>query len=296
MFDKLENSWKLAKECWRVLMLDKEMLMFPVLNIITSIIAGASIIAALWFTDSLYDPTASQLELQTSLFSSSALPAILTMVLVTYVLYVITIFFNAGLITCAFIRLCGDDPVLADGFNIAWKRLPQILAWSVIATTVGLLLRLLKGKNGNSGGIISGLLGFGWRVATFFTIPVIVAEEKGPIDAAKRSASLIKKNWGEAISLEVGFTALAAILMAIPMALFGFATQIFIFAPILAGSMVALSIIIALVVSITISTLDAIAKAALYMFASSGQMPEGFSQDVLENTFKQKNGGTLASA
>jgi len=295
MFEKLENSWKLAKECWRVLVLDKEMLMFPILSMVTSLLALLLVAYPLWQMGYLDFVEPVEINLSQEALTFGLVKILIVTFIFSYVGYLIISFFNAALITCAFIRLCGDNPVLTDGFRVAWKRLPQILAWSVIAATIGLLLRLIKGKNSAGRGILSGLLGFGWRIATFFVVPVIVAEEKGAIDATRRSASLIKKNWGEAISLEVGFSMLAGVVMIIPATLIGLSTTLSTTSPMLAIIMIGICAIAAFMISLLFSTLDAIAKAALYMFASGDQMPEGFSRDVLENSFKQTNAGKPVS-
>lgn len=296
MFEKLENSWKLAKECWRVLMLDKEMMMFPIFSTITTILIIALIAYPLWVLG-FFEPTqTNEINVNQLLAAPTLLKYALLTIIPTYLGYVILTFFNSGLITCALIRLCGDDPVLADGFRIAFKRLPQILAWSGIAATVGLLLRTIKERNGMFGKVFSGMLGFGWRIASFFAIPVIVAEEKGAIDALKRSGELIKKNWGEAITLEVGLSVLA-IPASIPFFLMaGLAASIWTATPMLAISVLLIGIAYLFFVSLVFSTLDAIAKAALYMFASGGEMPKGFNNEILETIFKRNTGGAPALA
>jgi len=296
MFEKLENSWKLAKQCWRVLLLDKEMLMFPLLSMVTSVIALLVVAYPLWQLGYLEFSEPIEVNLSQGALTWGFVKILIITFIFSYVGYLIMTFFNAGLITCAFIRLCGDNPVLSDGLRVACKRLPQILAWSVIAATIGLLLRMIKGKNSTGRSILSGFLGFGWRIATFFVVPVIVAEEKGAIDATKRSASLVKKNWGEAISLEMGFSMLAGIVMIAPAGLIGLSTMVSATSPMLAFLLIGIAAIAAFLISLLFSTLDAIAKAALYMYASGDQMPEGFEREVLENTFKQTNAGKPVSA
>ena len=296
MFEKIENSWKLAKECWRVLMLDKEMLMFPIFSFLTSFIIFGFAGYLFWVLGYFEQPDTVHID-TTKVFDFAVIAKwSLLSILATYISYVILTFFNSGLITCAFIRLCGDDPVLADGFHVAWKRLPQILTWSALAATVGLILRLIKGRNNFLGSIISGMLGFGWRIASFFAIPVIVAEEKGAIDALKRSGQLIKKNWGEAITLEVGLSVLAIPAMLPVFAMIGMSAYISTLSPIIGISLIVVAVIYSFVVSLVFSTLDAIAKAALYMFAAGDQMPANFNSEILETIFKRNGNAAPALA
>lgn len=289
MFEKIENSWKLAKECWRVLMLDKEMLAFPALSTLTTIVVMGLIAYPLWaagFFD--YAPATNAEEVKIFHLSMYLKYAILT-IIPSYVIYLIMTFYNAGLVTCAFIRLCGDDPILADGFHIAWKRLPQIFTWSLLGATVGLLLRMIKGENNLIRNLFSGALGLGWRVASFFTIPVIVAEEKGAIDALKRSGQLVKKNWGEALTLEVGLSVLAYPVMLPVFGMIGVSYYVWDISPALGVSLLILAALYTFITSLVFSTLDAIAKAALYMFASGDQMPENFNNEILQTMFKREN-------
>ena len=289
MFEKIENSWKLAKECWRILMLDKEMLAFPALSTLTTIVVMGLIAYPLWaagFFD--YAPTTNAEEVKIFHLSMYLKYAILT-IIPSYVIYLIMTFYNAGLVTCAFIRLCGDDPILADGFHIAWKRLPQIFTWSLLGATVGLLLRMIKGENNLIRNLFSGALGLGWRVASFFTIPVIVAEEKGAIDALKRSGQLVKKNWGEALTLEVGLSVLAYPVMLPVFGMIGVSYYVWDISPALGVSLLILAALYTFITSLVFSTLDAIAKAALYMFASGDQMPENFNNEILQTMFKREN-------
>lgn len=296
MFEKLKNSWELAKECWRVLMLDKEMLAFPLLSTLTTIIVLSILAYPIWALGYFEQAETIHIDM-TNLFSASVILSWLLVTIVpTYICYVIFTFFNSGLITCAFIRLCGDDPVLADGFHVAWKRLPKILTWSILAASVGLLLRLFKGRNNMLRSLIGGTLELGWRVASFFAIPVIVAEEKGAVDALKRSGNLIKKNWGEALTLEVGLSVLAYPVMAPIFIIVGLCAYSWQAMPLLSAVIIVMCLIYTFIVSLVFSTLDAIAKAALYMVATGDQMPENFNNELLETIFKRKNSETLALA
>lgn len=289
MFEKIENSWKLAKECWRVLMLDKEMLAFPALSTFTVIVVMGIIAYPLWVAGFFDHAPATNVE-EVKIFHLSMLIKYAALTIIpSYIIYLIMTFYNAGLITCAFIRLCGDDPILADGFHIAWRRLPQIFTWSILGATVGLLLRMIKGENSLIRNLFSGALGLGWRVASFFTIPVIVAEEKGAIDALKRSGQLVKKNWGEALTFEVGLSVLAYPVMLPVIGMFSISFYVWNISPVLGGSILILAGVYTFITSLIFSTLDAIAKAALYMFASGDQMPENFNSEILQTMFKREN-------
>ena len=289
MFQKIENSWKLAKECWRVLMLDKEMLMFPLLSTVVSMAAMALVAWPMWASGYFSQPEVIHIDTSSIIDIATILKMLVFFIVPSFICYLTITFFNSGLVTCAFIRLCGDDPVLADGFRVAFKRLPQIFAWAAIATTVGLLLRMVRNRDGLLSSTLGGLIGLGWRVASFFVIPVIVAEEKGAFDSLKRSSELIKKNWGEALTLEVGFSVLVLPAMVPAVALFAVAVSLIESVPALGFFLIVLGVLAVFLVSLVFATLDAIAKAALYMYASGNQMPENFNSEILGNIFKRTN-------
>ena len=48
-------------------------------------------------------------------------------------------------------------------------------------------------------GIIAGLLGAAWSVLTFLTVPIIVFEDVGPVNALKRSGSLLILEGGDVV-------------------------------------------------------------------------------------------------
>ncbi|MDZ7823742.1 MAG: hypothetical protein U5K75_06650 [Ahrensia sp.] len=117
MFNRIINSWNLAKECWRVLTLDKEMLLFPILSAVTTIFALMLVSISLreagvfeYFTAHISNssnPDLNNLTNGSSLIMMLVMMLAITIVL-TLITYTILTFFNTGLITCAFIRLCGE--------------------------------------------------------------------------------------------------------------------------------------------------------------------------------------------
>ena len=133
------------------------------------------------------------------------------------------------------------------------------------------------------GGMLRNLIGstleYAWKVASFFAISVIVAEEKGARDAIKQSISLVKKNWGEAATLQAGASILTIpVIATIPVAI-GFTAKIE--SPELSVALVIASIVFCLIAMTFIKTLESITKAALYMYAVGQVMPKHFDRTVL---------------
>ena len=64
-----------------------------------------------------------------------------------------------------------------------------------------------------AGKIVGFLGGVAWAVATFFAVPVIVADGLGPIDALKKSAHTIRGIWGTSVRTTLRFGLIQLVLM-----------------------------------------------------------------------------------
>ena len=93
------------------------------------------------------------------------------------------------------LRAEGTAPTLGRSLGIAWSRRRQILAWALVSTVVGVLVRLLERLG--VGGVIAGLtLNIGWAAATVFAMPVVIVEGTMPVETIRRSASILRVGFG----------------------------------------------------------------------------------------------------
>jgi hypothetical protein len=187
-------------------------------------------------------------------------------------------FFNAAIVASAITRLSGGQPSLADGLRAASSRLPQILGWALLAASVGLVLRMIEDRSERVGRLVAGLLGTAWSIATFLVVPVLVVEQKGPIDALKKSTALLRKTWGEQLVGGAGF-GLVFFLLAIPgvAALFaGFALGLTV--GVVSAS---LGVVYLTLLCLVQSALQTIFEAAIYVYAEKGTAPALFGQELL---------------
>lgn len=282
MFEKISRAWKIAKMCWRVLMLDKELVVFPLLTIAT---CGILVVAAFGSTfavgqfEAVFELLRPMNEDGSINFVSIAIDFA-----VYFVAYFVIIFFNAALIACAKIRFAGGDPTVMDGLKASVARLPQIFSWALVTSIVGFILQKAANNSDSMlGKIIFGLIGAAWAIASFFVVPIIVSEKLGPIDALKRSASVIRKTWGELIVAEVGMAVLVTLIV-FPAFLMGFVGMFTLeFAPLLFIPIIVLVVAWVFLASLVYSTLSSILRAALYVYATDGKIPEYFDEDVIRN-------------
>jgi len=192
MFQRLSTGWHLARQSFHVLRLDKELLLFPLLSGISCMLVLASFAVPLWYTDGL------ELLNEDSVTEN---PVAIAVLFAFYTVnYFVIVFFNSALVACAMIRFKGGDPTVSDGLRAASRRLPQIAGWALVSATVGLILRLIESRSEKIGRIVAGVLGMAWTITTYFVVPVLVVEKAGPVEACKRSVSLMKRTWGESLS------------------------------------------------------------------------------------------------
>jgi hypothetical protein len=130
MFQRFSNSWALVKASARVLQTDKQLIVFPLVSFVVTLIVTASFVIPLSFTG-FFDEDNSGV---------SAVLYVVAAVAFYLVQYFVIFFANTALVGAAMIRLKGGTPTLGDGFRIAASHSRAILGYAAIAATVGLLL------------------------------------------------------------------------------------------------------------------------------------------------------------
>ena len=276
MFDKFSRSWTLVKASASVLRSDKELMLFPVISGIATLIVLATFLLPMFalriFADGI------------------GLGGMVFGFAFYFVQYSVMIFFNCALVGAAMIRLEGGDPTLADGFRAARAKIGPILGYAAIAATVGVLLQSLKSRDNNFlVRLIGSGLGAAWTLATFLVVPVLVSRNVGPIDALKESVSLLKRTWGENAVGQVGIGA-AFGLITFAIVLVGAALTLLAAQASLALAVVvgALFLLAVLLVGIYQAALSGIYSAALYRYAVSHEAPAAFRGAGLEQAFLPK--------
>jgi len=263
------------RQSYGVLKQDKELLVFPLVSGFFILLAVISFFVPLFFFKGLKDSPWDYL----------------LMFAFYFVTYFIVIFFNAALVGAANIRLNGGDPKLGDGLRIAFENLGRIAVWAVIAATVGLILNALSGKNkgGLLGKITVALLGGAWSLLTFFVVPVMIIEKIGPIDAIKRSTSIVRESFGEAIIGQLGLGAIT--LCGIVFALLLGVLTFFLTAALGSIALVLAAVVfVVLAASVTIVSLalNAIFVTALYHYAATGEVPKNWNIEELVESARNK--------
>ncbi len=204
--------------------------------------------------------------------------------------FFVVFFFNAALVDFVVTRMRGGDPTIGGSLHAASACLPQIAAWALLSSTVGVVLKVLQSRSGFVGRIVTSLLGVAWTLVTYFVVPLIVIERKGALEAVGESKDLLAKTWGKQIVSGLGY-GLIGFLLTLPalaiivLALVGLATS----HGQLVGSMGTLAVLAVLylvALGIVLSALRAIFGVVLYRYARTGDAPDGFPIDALRSAIQ----------
>lgn len=282
MFASFTRGWAMAKSSWAVLKDQPSLALFPII----SAVAAVALTAALALPVTLGAVTATGLGL-----SDSALQALGYVALFAwyFACTFAVVFCNAALIACALQRFAGQPATVGSGFAAAGRRLPQILWWSLLAATVGVALRalqsVLKEKAGLAGELLSGIAEGLWGVATYFVVPVLVTEGLGPIDAVKRSSSILRRTWGESLS---GSAGLGVIMFLFLLPIFGVVALLGVGGSAVTAVLVGVAVLYGVALTVVFSALGSIFRAGVYSYATTGAAPGTMDADLLQSTFRTR--------
>ncbi|TKR29368.1 hypothetical protein FCE95_14545 [Luteimonas gilva] len=278
MFEKFSRSWELVKASASVLRSDKELMLFPLISGVATLVVLATFLVPM-FALRIFE--GGNVGIGGAIFGF----------LFYFCQYSVIIFFNCALVGAAMIRLDGGDPTLADGFAAARARIPSILGYAAIAATVGVILQALKSRDNNFlVRLIGSGLGAAWTLATFLVVPVLVSRNVGPIDALKQSVSLLKRTWGENAIGNVGIgAAFGLITFVVILVGFGLAFAAAQVSVGLAVAVAAVFLIGVLLLGVYQAALSGIYSAALYRYAVSHETPAAFQGLQLEQAFAPKS-------
>jgi Family of unknown function (DUF6159) len=273
MFDRLRRSWDLTKQTAALLAKDKVLILFPLMSGIASIVVVASFIVPVFATGGW----------KSLQHQHQATPATYAFLFAFYFCnYFVTIFFNCALMASANMALAGGRASLRDGFGIAMQRLGRIIMWTLVACTVGLLLRTLEERAGRIGRIVIALLGTAWSIMTYFIVPVIVFEDQDVFDGVRRSAYLVKQTWGENVGRALSFIVIGLLGICV---VFGGGFAGMIVHPLVG----VLFMVVSFIMLVTImSAMSGIYTVALYRYACHGVVAEGFSPELIQAAFAEK--------
>lgn len=272
------RSWDLLGQSFTVLKTDKELIWLPVVSAIFCLSATAVIFSWSLLVMGPIHSIPGDIGAQ-KLFYQQMAPFVFLFYLVTYS---IVTFFNVALVSIASNRLAGGRATLDYGLQVAWNRKWRIIQWALMAATVGMLLKMLEQRLSR---FIASVIGFVWTLASFFVIPLLAAEDIGPVEALCRSAEIFRDVWGEEVVGGFNF-GIIFLVLSLPGLLLPFVSIRFGKAGLFMG--IALMTIYLLLLAVVNSAAQGIFVAALYRYATTQQVSGGFQLDDLAGAWQPK--------
>ncbi len=278
--DVFERSWNITKLSFGVIKKDKEILMFPIIASVISLIFIVSMLIPIIIGE----------------FFGSVIAYLMLFILYLGLAFIGT-FFNIAVVNTAKKRFEGGDATFFESLGFAFSKIHLVILWSLVSATVGIILKIIydfarsiKGIGQIIVMILQKILGLVWNIATIFVLQGIVYEGLGPFASIKRSVEILKKTWGESLIRYYGLGFVEAIFLVAGI-IIGFILIIF---SVISGIIILIFVsIIILIVYITLIILifgvaNTVFNTALYVYASKGKIPEGFDKETLKNSFKKQ--------
>lgn len=185
----------------------------------------------------------------------------------------------------------GEAVSLRRGWRFACGRIGAIVCWSLLAGTVGLIIRAIEDRLGWLGKVVTGLVGTAWSVAAVFAVPVIVRrQDNNPLAVLRDSAAMLRHTWGEAlvgfVGLQLaGLLLLGAMLIAILAAV---AVSLLLHLGWFPGVILASGVLAMIAVGALVAVATDVFRCALYVYASEGVVPQPYTSELLNAGWKVK--------
>jgi hypothetical protein len=285
VLSRFERSCRLIGASWQVLRSDRELLILPIMSALATIMVVATFGVAA-FAAGEFDAMQGGKPVPEASFYAWCFAFYV-------VQYGVVIFFNTALVGAALDRLDGGNPTLGSALSLAYRRLGPILGYAIVSATVGVVLRMISERLGLIGRLLGFAAGLAWTVTTFLVVPVLAAEGIGPIAAIEKSASLLRRSWGENLIGSAGISlVMAAVMAAIMIVGVGGGILSLHRGDAAAGvALLVVSVPLLLAAMLVGAALSAVYQAAVYYYAVGGEPPRGFDRDLLRSAFGRKGGG-----
>lgn len=271
-------SFLLFKESWRFLLNDKELVLIPLITFFLNAVLLGLVIFVFVLATAGFTPSSETDSVTMTGVEYLALFAI-------YVVCAFTLALSqAAIVNTVFTRAHGGNATLGQSLGVAFSHTPSLLMWSLITSTVGIILQTLSERSKIIGSIVAFLLGTAWNILTYFVIPAMVIDKKSAFAAIPHSTTVFKRTWGETLvtNISLGLAFFVAYMMVLAafvgLMILGIATEQ---APLLIFAVIA-GVVWLVVASLVQAALLGIIKTLLYIYATEGTVPTNFNRELLE--------------
>jgi hypothetical protein len=285
---KIHTSWELMQSSLRVLRAQPRLALFPIVSTLCAVVLGMFFFAPFLVL---------QAGQEWSIAMAEEIRDLGKLVFYTYgaAVYLVSLFvatyFNTAFYHEILRALAGEKVSVAGGLRFANGKLRSILLWSLLAGTVGLIIRAIEERMDWLGKIVLAAVGTAWSVAAVFAIPVLIRREDGnPLAVLRDSAVTLKRTWGESL---VGFVGINLAGMVLALAAAALAVGIVLFAAFGHGGWFAIFLGVVWLIGVVglsyvIHLATHVYRCALYVYASEGVVPGPFTAEMMNAGWKIK--------
>ena len=291
---KIRASWELFRLSLQILQKNPKLYLFPVVSTVCALAILlfffapilVVVFASVWGVAAVSphaDWDAIAARYNTAMYLYGAALYITSMFVAT--------FMNVAFYNEILRALAGEAVSLRHGLKFASGRLGAILMWTLLAATVGLIIRAIEERLGWIGKIVMAAIGTAWSVAAVFAIPVLIRRtDNNPLAVLRDSVGTLKRTWGESLAGFVGFRLagmmfflfsvgllVPAIILAIVFSQFWIAAA--------AGVVWLLAMFVS---SFLINMATHVYRCALFVYASEGVVPVPYTPDMMNAGWKVK--------
>lgn len=218
---RLVNSWNIFRKSLRLIRQNRKLLLFPALSFLALIGLFVLVFGGIVFSAITGGAELTSIFIQKTVIDGKtdyalSIPGLVVFAVLYLVFMTLANYCNVAFCSEIIRGLRGEEVSIGRAFRFANSRIKAIFLWSVLAATIGLILKLLEERFGSLlGRIAVALCGAAWAIASVFAIPALVCDETlvNPLEALKRSAATIKRTWGESLVGFVGFVLLNFLVM-----------------------------------------------------------------------------------
>jgi len=277
---RFRASWLLFKESWRFFKADPELFWVPIIFGVLCLVSVAVLVGLLVVGLVGYEVAI------TGDIDEIPPPLQYGFIFLFYVACAFTYALSqASVVHTVFTRVRGGDATLGESIKMAFSFSGSLFIWSLITSTVGIILYIISEKSKLFSKIVVWLLGATWSVLTYFVVTAVVLEKQTAYSAIKRSGQVFKTTWGETFvsNISLGLTFFLAHIVAL-LAFIGFIvvaavlnmTNLYIVGFVL----YAIWLFMATFVH---EVLHAVLKTLLFIYATEEKTPENFDRELLAN-------------
>ena len=271
---RMANSWKLTGACFKVLLKNPKLMVYPFITFVASIWILIGFIVYSYGMEAWVSGTDGSRWMM-------VLMILLGSLFIYFMMAFVAILSNAAIVGASGMLLSGNEPTVGDGYTIAMSRIGALASWSAITGFVSFIVSF--------GRLFTSAAGIAWSVLTYFVIPVMIFEGVGPFKAIKRSKDILKARWGESLISNFGIW-MSLILIYIILAIFLlFSTFFFmtISSPLLLLSL-GLLVIITFLFGLVAYTMKGILMTSLYWYSITGDPGFDIPEEPLKELIRER--------